>query len=176
MDDCGSFNTSGRGILVLEQGKLTFGADPSFEGCSVRSLFCDPKVFWYFDNEIFIPEGTITPVSLEVGFYDLARRGSNREIEALNENGLFDYSTIFGAVITECHLAIQTAHSEVLLMKDEENIFPFKGLVDDEDREGELLVALDQDDVWTVALRNYPSTAYNAGDRVFFPGKACPSE
>jgi hypothetical protein len=164
MAECGSFNSQGRGSLVLNQQSVTLGNTNLPLGRTVRDVFCDPRIFWCFDREINIPQQSEGIVRIDCISWDFARRASNHEVAALGERKLFSYDSLFPALVAECCHALQLGESNVLLMNDQENIFPFT----DGSREGELLVALDRG-IWTAARRDHPSTAYDNGDRFFRP-------
>lgn len=162
MDDCSSFNPDGRGKLIFNQGVATLGKFPLPSNRTTEQVFCDSSIFWCFHDNIDIPEGFQAPI--EVAFFDLARRASNQEIALIGGGNLFGFTELFPLVVAECYQAIQTGESDLLLTNDRENIFPviYGG------SGAELLCALDRN-VWTVAMRNHPSTAYDPGDRIFRP-------
>lgn len=162
MDDCCSLKPGGRGKLILNHSHAQLGDFPLPSNLTVQEVFCDEGTFWCFED-IRVPAGNPSPI--KVVSWDLARRASNHEVGILGERNFFAYDELFPLLVAECHYAKRRGESDVLLMNDGENIFP----VIYDGREAELLCALDRN-VWTVAMRNYPSTAYDSGDRIFRPG------
>jgi hypothetical protein len=164
MTQCSSIDSIGKGSFFAGAQSAILDHRSFPPGCTLEQMFCDANLFWCSDDNIWIPETPAQLVELNLNIWDFTRRASNHEAMSLGRQEPFAYDELFPQLVLECFQAVQSGESQILLMNDLENIFPFTH----EGVKGELLCAFDKG-VWTVARRNYPSTAYDAGDRFFRP-------